>query len=767
MRNNKWFLPVLMLFAGAVICFVFPKYIFHANAWLLSGGGDGLKNYFTPAWFVAHNSGAHFSGMHYPYGDNLVFADAQPSLSWILQFINSTLFPIAGYTVGILHICIFFSLWLSVYFIYRIARHYGLPYWYAGIAALLITGMSPQLERIGGHFSLAYTCFIPAMWWLAIRWRTSNYSIKRTLGLILFILFFACIHMYYLLTAAFFFGTWAVVAYFRKKMCARAWLAHACIILIPGIITLLFTHVGSAEDRTTAPYGFFDYKATFQSVFLARQVPVLQWLHDRFHTPYPDAEGYAYVGMFGFIVLVLSVVLFVKRVIRKKGLRHTLFPLPSDLDIYLFAATCVLLFSMTIPFGFFPPGSIDRIPLINQFRSPGRFAWMFYYVFLMYGFVLVYYFFRGHNKYSVILARSILVIVLFIPTRENWLLLKDKKAHYGDFNKPNIFNGKSTTFIDALHYAGTEPHAFQAILYIPFYHQGSEKLYVDRTLGDLSSFEIAFQTGLPLIDAMMSRTSIGQTLHVAQIVSHPAIDKTDLPPLNDKDILLVVNPELLRPTERYLIDRSRYICDWFHLKCYALPVSALQNTQEPLKQYFETYRDSLRAFAGGAYYGPDSISVFYRNSFEDRTSPDPFMGKGSLYSEKQAQFLLDTIPIHTDVPIWFELSCWTKAYRQTSAFPYINIDMIDEQGRRYKVQSVTSKLSTDVIGKWVRGSENFEITPQCRALILYTSLDKWINMDELVLRHTAFDVFYGIAGDSAFIYNNYPVGLEAGAEKEQ
>ena len=45
-----------------------------------------------------------------------------------------------------------------------------------------------------------------------------------------------------------------------------------------------------------------------------------------------------------------------------------------------FASFVLLLFSMGYPFKLGGEGILDAIPFIKQFRSPGRFAWVFYFV---------------------------------------------------------------------------------------------------------------------------------------------------------------------------------------------------------------------------------------------------------------------------------------------------------------------------------------------------------------------------------------------------
>ncbi len=130
---------ILSILTITIICIVWSKVIFHANTYLLSTGGDAVKNYYTPAWFVDNDNGTHFTGMNYPYGEHVVFTDNQPLLSWVMNFIDNNLFSISGYTIGIMNILLFVSLFFCVIFIYKIMCFYALPPYFAAVSYTHLT----------------------------------------------------------------------------------------------------------------------------------------------------------------------------------------------------------------------------------------------------------------------------------------------------------------------------------------------------------------------------------------------------------------------------------------------------------------------------------------------------------------------------------------------------------------------------------------------------------------------------------------------------
>jgi hypothetical protein len=97
---------VACLLTQLYILFCFNAVLLHPNSYLLNitkFEGDGIKNYFTNIWYVAYDSGNHFTGMNYPYGEHVTFTDNQPLLAWLFSVLKHIL-PVDGNVVGILNV---------------------------------------------------------------------------------------------------------------------------------------------------------------------------------------------------------------------------------------------------------------------------------------------------------------------------------------------------------------------------------------------------------------------------------------------------------------------------------------------------------------------------------------------------------------------------------------------------------------------------------------------------------------------------------------
>ena len=79
----------VLLLATAVLLILYGPYVLHPNAYLFAAGGDGLKNYYSAAYYVKYDAGGILSGMNYPYGEVVTFADGQLGLTFILYWLQS------------------------------------------------------------------------------------------------------------------------------------------------------------------------------------------------------------------------------------------------------------------------------------------------------------------------------------------------------------------------------------------------------------------------------------------------------------------------------------------------------------------------------------------------------------------------------------------------------------------------------------------------------------------------------------------------------
>ena len=760
LRNPIVMLSVLTI---AIICTVWSKVVFHPNTFLLSTGGDAVKNYYTPAWFVDNDKGLHFSGMHYPYGEHVVFTDNQPLLSWVMNFIDDNLFSISGYTVGIMNFLLLTSLFFCVILIYKIMRYYALPPYFAVAASILIGLMNPQLDRFWGHFALGYALFIPLIWYLLLMLEKHRYKMWRWFLLVAVIILFGFLHMYYVLIGAMFILFHAFILLFKKGKNYKQIFLQAAAGIIPVLfISLFMRFTDSVTDRPESPFGFFLYKASFQSVFLPMEGTLKNQMTRIFHLLPSNPEGYAYVGVTGLLFLVVLPFIFIKRLFFKRSIVKSFINLPGNLGTWLISSVLLLLFSMTYPFSWNLEFLLDIITPLKQFRSPGRFAWGFYFVYTVSLSVIIYILYKKIQKRHTIAAYIFIAVPFILQVTDTYGYFVTTAKRMQKNNAVNPFSPSANIFEDIFSDTDQKAENFDAILFLPSFFQGSEKLYIDRTVGGFQyAMELSYETKLPLVNYMMSRTSFSQTLNNVQIVSHPYLNNSSKEGVfNSQRLLLAVYNKPLNAGEQFLVDHATEFARRDNFTFYVFDTKILREKGDKIAIWdYSQLKDSLSEYTtnGIPYFSEEPLKLFYRNTFDEQINPDTFNGKGSFLSDRKPRQMAE-IPVETVEPFWAEISFWAKSGITSMAYPYIDVYFLNEKSEILRAVSVAPTLSSDVSDGWVRASENYEILPAVKRIRIVCSSDSPVNFDELVVRHTAYSAYYDIISSEKFSVNNYIIG---------
>lgn len=754
LRKPLVFVVLILL---CCIAIAFSNYFFHPNAFILTPNGDGFKNYFTLAWNVAYDKGTHFSGMLYPYGDNLIYADVQPVLSGLIKML-SIIFPnVIDHTVGIMHLCIFTSIILCGVFLYLIINTYIANSWVSAIAAIGITLLSPQMERLNGHFALSYVCVIPVIWYLHLRLMQSDKKLSFALWLIFAITFFCFVHLYFLLTALLFISAFILIQLLRRKTQWKLVIWQGIVMAVSCILIMVFMQLtDTVIDRPDVPYGFTTYRTTIGSLLAPDHGRVFTFWIKNMGLLQADFEGYAYIGLFAVLALSITIIILISKI--PSAIKNSKCSLPVDSGFYnyVFAAILVLCFALGLPFIWGLEEWIEKIPIIRQFRSPGRFAWIFYYVINVYAIYVFYnlylYYKRNHSRIAI-LVLSIGLVILIIESSSYFF---NEAKNYNTHPVANPFNPKLPCDSDlAIGKINTEE--YQAILFIPLFMQGSEKLYIDNSNGDFSTaMRIAYRSGLPLMDAMMSRTSLSQSIAITALVSNPLLEKQLPEQMNEKPILLITNHIQLSVADKNLIAQADSVAGWKNFTCYKLPLTAFKDLKQEAVFHFDSLQNKLQTDALQNYFSELPLQIFYRNDFENLHVNKTYSGKGAL-QHFTGGFYLDEIVLEDHPSFWIEISFWTPIINSGNLFPAMHLEFKDEYGNTIAVHGVNPKESSDSEHGWIRASRDLEVMPACKSIQLFIEEYPDILIDALMIRHTAANVYY-MNPEDKLMMNNYTIG---------
>lgn len=739
-NKHVFFSALAVLLLALAVCFrFFGDIILHPNEFLFGPSGDGLKNYFSVAYQVIHGNGLWFNGMLYPYGDHLMFADGQPLLTKILQFFIEPDVNNGPQIIAIMNLLMIGSLVVTAWCVHRLLVWNYVHPWFAVPFSLTIAFLSPQVARFVGHYALGYTFFVPISWLLIASFSRSNRPWPVALITSAFVFGFGYLHPYYLFIFVLFLG--AIVAWeilikrFQFKKVEQL-LPRLFTLIVPLVIFMLLQSAADPyTDRPTSPGGIFSFMATVYSVFTPVYDPFRHLFHSYFFRIFiPTSwEGNAYVGIVATVILVTSFFTFGKRVLRRKLNVFTHPVLPPVLRSAFIPSFLVLLFAMGLFHRLGLYQLSDLITPIKQFRSLGRIAWVFYYVFSVWAVYHLYVMFRyfksvnsGRFKYHISI---IIAICAFVWTLDAIVNIKYHKAQMLNRNAVASF---SDEYVSAWREAGINIADHQAILPLPLQLIGSEKIGLEKGHQSLlHAMKGSFSSGLPIIGGAMSRTSLEVTEKTAQLVADPLFPRLILDDMDDgQKLMLLQSQESLSQEEKRMTELAEKIFECEGYKLYSVSIPEMKNV----------YSEIASSCAATETTKPQYIlpTEFERS--------DQLLWGAASYEIKAGSILLDSVFSKTET---LNLSYWVQIDQSKELLPDRKFTIDGEQIKLSRVGS-----NPNLFDGWFLVAENLKTEPGKRHIFSIYSRGEVIS--RIMLREANETISHREANEKLFV-NNIPL----------
>jgi hypothetical protein len=705
--QKRWpgFLAFL-LGLGVLTNYIFGTIFRNPGKLMLANGGDGSKNYFTYLYHVVYGQGTHFTGMNYPYGEHVVFTDNTPLLSMLLVWLRNW-FPIdTDVALGIMHLLLPVNFIIGAVLMFKVLRNEGLTQLFAGVFALLITGLCPQLFRMFGHFSLSYTLFLPLVILLLQNWKAGRRNIWPGIALFVTVSVFSLFHVYYLIQALVTVGSYAFVSWCAStEMSVKQrlrWLVPPVAVVLCSFIFLkiFLKYTDLITDRTTYPWGMLNDSATSKQVFTSRFTPLGNACQLLFKGDASDvAEGYGYIGFVGlFIILAVFIHIAIWMLSRiKKQYAGELF-IDKRTSFYLWWSLFGLLLAMGIPFVWGGDALVEKLSVFRQFRAMGRFVYIFYFLFSIAAarllFQLISTLWQRQFK-TLAIGASLACLLLWGTEVVGYADEFRTRMDYANQNYRDFFKDGEDGIATFLKQHQIDTAHYQAIIALPYFHIGSEKIWIGGDGGIISyGFRLSYQSGLPMTDVMMSRTSWSQTFENMKLVGGPYASKELLQKFNNKKILLAVKPDVdIDPNANFLVETADSLGVADGYKLYALQPAVLQARIAELK-----------ALALASQEPEPQTDAAFTEYFDDVKGGTPLMGTGAMPFDKDTFILADRKFIPSDTTGLYEISVWALIQDKTYRTPYFTIKLMDSAGTELQHKDMLFKESTDCKGLWFRGS---------------------------------------------------------------
>lgn len=586
-------------------------------------GEDAAKNFYTVAYHIQHDASYWwFEGMNHPFGDHVTFTDNQPLVSNFLKLLG-----LPAITIFYL---VFLSMLAGALCLFQLLRHWEVPCLPALIGAVGMSLLSPQLFRLGGHYSLAYAGLIPMAMYLVTQHR---HAVGRVITAI-FVLATAFIHPYFLpMLVLFWFGHESLVALEKggKNWWHLSW-PMASLIAFPVLMWAL----DPINDRPDAPYGFLTYRATWDSIMLPLDLPYFSRFTPQFAN---GMEGSHYLGFVAIAGGIWSLLRWCFR--RPWNLRF------QPHQRVFIAALPLLLLSVGFPFYIEP---LDQLlpftgPL-QQFRGIARFAFVFFYAANLFAIGAIFRQVRGGNKIMIASMTAALALVMgFEAVQMQAAVITKTHPGIAPFHTENL--SSEMIPVEAAH--------AQSMATIPFFHIGTEQLRFGASEHFRERcFAISMATGIPMHSSQMSRTSLQQGIQLAAMhrtVGQPALVDSLLDP--ERPVLLVVDPNhACELYERQLIEQAAPINGPTGTRAYLIEPGAWHELFEINKAWAEKLQQDSTTT-------PVENAPYYQ-SFEQGEGSS-FRSLPSIAVDRSQWFEL--IPTGWEVRDTgdYELSFWIKA----------------------------------------------------------------------------------------------------------
>jgi hypothetical protein len=546
--DSKVWLAAALAIACAVLFYFYKEVIQHPGNYLFGGGGDAVKNYFTFAWHVKYDeSWLHFAGSNYPYGEHVCYTDGHPIVSLLLgnfEIVKEN--PIAT-----LNILMLLSHIIGVFVVYRLLKLWGAKAFISALGSLSIIWLQPQIFRMEGHLSLSHVWVIPLCLLLVTKYWNKRSDLNLAVLLSYnFLVFF--IHPYLGMMISMIpmcMGICILLAARFKPGDKGYWIKMLMAGVAPVFLYLLFMKAtDSHRDRPDIATGFLDLISGVDKVFVPNHPPFRHLISQIIKVKGQEWEAWAYVGVATMLILLISLPM---RIWKGPAIDQR----DPFIRLILASSIIILLFSFGFPFAYGFEKLLDKLTYVQQFRAPGRFAWVFYFTVIPFVFLIL----NGwtqrmlQTKFKALaIILPLVVFGLFIV--EGYHAQKGVAirvcSHSNYLENPELANVQEALSHPELKQA-------QAIVPIPFFHFGSDFIGVNANdTTRVEAMSLALISRIPLVASANPRASLTESRNILALFG-PAVGK--------KNILSDLQPN----TAFYLFETNRtseYPNDWYFPK---------------------------------------------------------------------------------------------------------------------------------------------------------------------------------------------------------
>lgn len=594
--------------------------ITHINRNFTSGGIDAIKDIYNTTYNAKYDTSyLQNNSMNYPYGDHYTYTGDQIHVAWPVKFLrDNNICDLTNYITGFVNFFIYLSVILCALFLFLLFQELKLPMLVSMFGALAITFLSPQIDRMPAHLTLAYECLIPIILLLFLKfYKQPKYRYSILLG----ITFFVCgiVHPYFLVFYAVVFAMfWLVKIIKRESLNDTKRVIFSILIqfVIPIICFFLLTKIGDADaDRTNIPWGFKVARARIEGLLL----PVGRSYYPDFF-PSIRWEAHSYIGIVAVICFIVLLLVLCKKLF--VGKYKSILQVTDNTILNLFFWTSILLAACAILLPLFPERYLNYVGPLAQMRAMGRFGWLFYYVINIIAVYLITQFVQSRKSQFAKFGITLCVVFCYSFEVYSYASAKNIRHEYADF-----FDYDNTlpenAWVDVLQISD-----FQSLLALPYFNIGTEHVWIEAE-DDMfnKAVYVSMKTGLPMHNAQAARSCISNAYQNIPFRWKPY---REFPVLNDlpsqKPILTILNTNAkkLNENEKRILTYSTFLFTANGIDFYKTEINSL-------KKLCDDYQKQLSLLYNEAKILQDSLkNLYYFQGWDDKKIESAYQGMGAF-----------------------------------------------------------------------------------------------------------------------------------------
>lgn len=721
-KRYTWLTGLYALIATSIY---WGHLILNSHEYLFSSKTSGVKEYFSTLYYALYDQNSLFTGVEYPYGEHLAFANAQPALSYPLSWLINGNFQYAGNIITILNLLMIFSIPVAAMYLYRIFASWKMPSLYSSAFAVAIAILSPQVLRFTDFHAFAYVCFFPMIWYYITQW-LQNRKVSSIISLTVVLTFFTFLHFTYALIAITFIGI-TVISHVIYKLQTKKYQSKAGFLILASLFPIaLYAYWMKGHWPVDLVFPHYnDLTISWKDVF----IPANGFARDIINIFYPVADmhdsSYSYVGSAAILSIMAGIWVLRDRVLEKELLA------PS-IGVYLFSASMCLLIALGLPFSTITtqwlPFSLLNIDSLSVFTIP------FYFVFASTGVWLLYILSEFIKKKGQSFIASSIVVLVFSLWLYEGMLLQKKQTIYIQENGKLVedFLSFKDSYQSFLTDIGQSSDFYQGILAFPYFEKEGTNLQQEAFY---QAAKASLETQIPIAQ----NTGSIRNNHVRQLLAHPLIPKKALQKINDeRSFLLITTGNDFEDFEKRIIEKSRPLIQTDSLSVYDTPLDVFKHVSPNISS-FEKWTPELKSGFKIHTQSSSNYSIDHINGHQTITK-----------SESILTHTLDATHPTSEI----EVSFWQNIEDMRHA-PTIYIDVINQQGKISKRLYVSNDNYVDI----------YEVKVRFSALIYPTEMDSAIRVralhantyiESLWVQEKQQDILV-VTEDEQYILNNYPL----------